>query len=155
MLKKKEETAISLAVAVANAKIIDVAYGSDIAISPKKKIIYLGALLLGLLFPFVVIYLRTLLDTKVHSRKDIEDVTSIPFLGDIPHFDSGDKIAITSGARTSTAESFRLIRTNLEFMLPDSGDNGKGKSIFVTSTYSGEGKSFISINLAAAIVLSG
>ena len=155
LLKKKEETAISLAVAVANAKIIDVAYGSDIAISPKKKIIYLGALLLGLLFPFVVIYLRTLLDTKVHSRKDIEDVTSIPFLGDIPHFDSGDKIAITSGARTSTAESFRLIRTNLEFMLPDSGDNGKGKSIFVTSTYSGEGKSFISINLAAAIVLSG
>jgi capsular exopolysaccharide synthesis family protein len=155
LLKKKEETAISLAVAVANAKIIDVAYGSDIAISPKKKIIYLGALLLGLLFPFVVIYLRTLLDTKVHSRKDIEDVTSIPFLGDIPHSDSGDKIAITSGARTSTAESFRLIRTNLEFMLPDSGDNGKGKSIFVTSTSSGEGKSFISINLAAAIALSG
>ena len=155
LLKKKEETAISLAVAVANAKIIDVAYGSDIAISPKKKIIYLGALLLGLLFPFMIIYLRALLDTKVHSRKDIEDLTSIPFLGDIPHSESGDKIAITSGSRTSTAESFRLIRTNLEFMLPGSGDNGEGKSIFITSTTSGEGKSFVSINLAAALALSG
>ncbi|MFT5791828.1 MAG: tyrosine-protein kinase Etk/Wzc, partial [Saprospiraceae bacterium] len=85
LLKKKEETAISLAVTVANAKIIDVAYSSDIAISPRKKIIYLGALFLGLLFPFVVIYLRDLLDTKVHSRKDIEDLTTIPFIGDIPH----------------------------------------------------------------------
>jgi capsular exopolysaccharide synthesis family protein len=155
LLKKKEETAISLAVAVANAKIIDVAYGSDTAISPKEKIIYLGALVLGLLFPFMVIYLKALLDTKVHSRKDIEDLTSIPFLGDIPHSESGDKIAITSGSRTSTAESFRLIRTNLEFMLPGSGDNGEGKSIFITSTTSGEGKSFVSINLAAALALSG
>jgi len=155
LLKKKEETAISLAVAVANAKIIDVAYGSDIAISPKKKIIYLGALVLGLLFPFMVIYIKALLDTKVYSRKDIEDLTSIPFLGDIPHSESGDKIAITSGSRTSTAESFRLIRTNLEFMLPGSGDNGEGKSIFITSTTSGEGKSFVSINLAAALALSG
>jgi tyrosine-protein kinase Etk/Wzc len=154
LLKKKEETAISLAVAVANAKIIDLAYGSDTAISPKKEITYLGALLLGLIFPFIVIYLKALLDTKVHSRKDIESFTSIPFLGDIPHSESGDQIAITSGARTSTAESFRLIRTNLEFMLPGSGNNGEGKSIFITSTNSGEGKSFVSINLAAAIALS-
>ncbi|MGK0420352.1 MAG: capsular exopolysaccharide synthesis family protein [Polaribacter sp.] len=155
LLKKKEETAISLAVAVANAKIIDVAYGSDIAISPNKKIIYLASLSLGLLFPFVVIYIINLLDTKVHTRKDIENLTNIPFLGDIPNAEVDKKIVITSGARTSTAEAFRLIRTNLEFMLPRFRNNGVGKTIFVTSTTSGEGKSFVAINLAAAMALSG
>ena len=154
LLKKKEETAISLAVAVANAKIIDgKAYTCHFSNS-KTNNIFRG-IVLGLLFPFMIIYLRALLDTKVHSRKDIEDLTSIPFLGDIPHSESGDKIAITSGSRTSTAESFRLIRTNLEFMFSGSGDNGEGKSIFITSTTSGEGKSFVSINLAAALALSG
>ncbi|WP_297815721.1 GNVR domain-containing protein [uncultured Polaribacter sp.] len=67
LLKKKEETAISLAVTVPNAKIIDVAYGSGLPISPKKKIVYLAALLLGVLIPFVFIYLKHLLDTKIHQ----------------------------------------------------------------------------------------
>ena len=153
LLKKKEETAISLAVAVANAKIIDVAYGSDIAISPNKKIIYLGALLLGLIFPFMIIYLRALLDTKVHSRKDIEELTTIPFMGDVPHSETAAKIVINNEARTSVAEAFRLIRTNLDFMLPNKAD-AAGKSIFITSTTSGEGKSFVAINLAASLALS-
>jgi tyrosine-protein kinase Etk/Wzc len=155
LLKKKEETAISLAVAVANAKIIDVAYSSGSAISPNRKKIYLMALLFGLLFPFVVIYFRNLLDTKVHSRKDIEGLTNIPFLGDIPHSEENEKIAITSGARTSIAEAFRLIRTNLDFMLPNVGDKNEGKVVFIASTTSGEGKSFVAINLAVALSLSG
>jgi capsular exopolysaccharide synthesis family protein len=153
LLKKKEETAISLAVTVPNAKIIDYAYGSGNPISPKKKIIYLGALLLGLLLPFIIIYLKHLLGTKIHSRKDIEDLTSIPFLGDVPHSETDDKIVIGNDSRTSTAEAFRLIRTNLDFMLSNK-ENGLGKKIFITSTTSGEGKSFISINLAAALSLS-
>ena len=137
-----------------NAKIIDVAYGSGLPISPKKKIVYLAALLLGVLIPFVFIYLKHLLDTKIHSRKDIEDLTTIPFLGDVPHSDKDDKIVIGSDARTSTAEAFRLIRTNLGFMLANTGEQQQGKTIFVTSTTSGEGKSFMSINLAAALSLS-
>ncbi|MGB0891409.1 MAG: GumC family protein, partial [Flavobacteriaceae bacterium] len=154
LLKKKEETAISLAVTVPNAKIIDVAYGSDIPVSPKRNIIFLAALLLGLLIPFIIIYLKNLLDTKVHSRKDIEELTNVPFVGDVPHSETQEKIVVSSDSRTSTAEAFRLIRTNLDFMLPKNVDKKSGQTIFITSTTSGEGKSFISINLAAALSLS-
>jgi capsular exopolysaccharide synthesis family protein len=153
LLKKKEETAISLAVTVPNAKIIDFAYSNGIPVSPKKNIIYLAALLLGGLIPFIIIYVKNLLDTKIHSRKDIEDLTSVPFMGDVPHSETDEKIVIGNDSRTSTAEAFRLIRTNLDFMLPAKTD-GLGNVIFVTSTSSGEGKSFISINLAAALSLS-
>lgn len=153
LLKKKEETDISLAVTVANAKIIDAAYGSTIPVSPKRKIIYLAALLLGVLIPFVLIYLKNLFDTKIHNRKDIEDAISIPFLGDVPASETKDKIVIGGDARSSTAEAFRLIRTNLDFMLANS--NSKSSTIFITSTTSGEGKSFISINIASSLALSG
>ncbi|NVK51714.1 MAG: polysaccharide biosynthesis tyrosine autokinase [Flavobacteriaceae bacterium] len=153
LLKKKEETDISLAVTVANAKIIDEAYGSDIPVSPKRKIIYLAALLLGLLLPFVILYVRNLLDTKIHNKSELQKEVSIPFLGDVPRSDSKEKIVIGADARSSTAESFRLIRTNLDFMLTN--HTSKNKTIFITSTTSGEGKSFISINVAASLALSG
>ena len=153
LLKKKEETAISLAVTVPNAKIIDVAYSTGIPVSPKRKIVYLACLLLGLIIPFTIIYIKNLLDTKFHSRKDIEALITVPFIGDVPHSETNEKIVIGNDSRTSAAEAFRLIRTNLDFMLPNK-DNGLGKTIFITSTTSGEGKSFISINLAAALSLS-
>ena len=153
LLKKKEETAISLAVTVPKAKIVDVAYASEKPISPKKRIIYLASLLLGVMLPFGFIYIKNLLDTKVHSRKDIEQLTSIPFIGDVPHSETDSKVVIGNDSRTSTAEAFRLIRTNLDFMLSSKTD-GLGQTVFVTSTTSGEGKSFISINLAAALSLS-
>ncbi|MFN0730070.1 GumC family protein [Polaribacter gochangensis] len=154
LLKKKEETDISLAVTVANAKIIDKAYGSTIPVSPKKNIIYLAALLLGGLIPFVFIYIINLFDTKIHNKKDLEEVVSVPFLGDIPKSDVKEKVVIGGDdARSSTAEAFRLIRTNLDFMLANSKNTSN--TIFVTSTTSGEGKSFISINIAASLALSG
>lgn len=153
LLKKKEETDISLAVTVPNAKIIDKAYGSNTPVSPKRKIIYLAALLLGVIVPFIIIYLIHLLDTKIHNKSDVQENVSIPFLGDIPKSDEKSKIVINSGSRSSTAEAFRLIRTNLDFMLTNVSE--KCKTIFITSTTSGEGKSFISINTAASLALSG
>lgn len=153
LLKKKEETDISLAVTVPNAKIIDKAYGSNTPVSPKRKIIYLAALLLGVIIPFIIIYLIHLLDTKIHNKSDVQENVSIPFLGDIPKSDEKSKIVINSGSRSSTAEAFRLIRTNLDFMLTNVSE--KCKTIFITSTTSGEGKSFISINTAASLALSG
>ncbi|QTE22529.1 GumC family protein [Polaribacter cellanae] len=153
LLKKKEETAISLAVTVPNAKIIDVAYSSEKPVSPKKKIIYLAALLLGFLIPFIIIYLKNLLDTKIHNKKDVEAALSVPFLGDIPKSESNEKVIVSHDARSSGSEAFRLIRTNLDFMLANNTKNSK--FVFITSTTSGEGKSFISINLAATLALSG
>lgn len=154
LLKKKEEIAISLAITVPNAKIIDVAYGADAPVSPKKSIIYLIALLVGLIVPFAVLYVKNELDSKIHYRKDIEKALKIPYLGDIPHAESDDKMIIKKDSRTSTAEAFRLLRTNLNFMLPKTKKSGVAKTIFVTSTISGEGKSFVSINLAAALALT-
>ena len=153
LLKKKEETDISLAVTVPNAKIIDSAYSSKIPVSPKKSIIYLAALLLGVIIPFTCIYVMDLLDTKIHNKQDIESQTSVPFLGDVPRSNAKEKIVFKNDVRSSTSEAFRLIRTNLDFMFTDSQQ--QCKSIFVTSTTSGEGKSFISINLAVTMASAG
>jgi len=152
LLQKREENAITMAVTLPSAKIIDTAYGSNIPVAPKQNIIYLAALLLGLLIPFGVIYVLTLLDNKVHSRKDLESMIKAPILGDVPNTKSEDKIVVSDSDRSSVAESFRLLRTNINFML--TGVKQGGKTIFVTSTVSGEGKTFVSINLAAVLSLT-
>lgn len=154
LLKKKEEVAISLAVTVPNAKIIDVAHSSDIPIYPKKNIIYLAAILAGVLIPFLLIYIKILLNNKIHNRKDIEAYLDIPYLGDIPILNSSNGMIVNKESRSSTAEAFRLLRTHLSFMLPKATSDSKGKTIFVTSTISGEGKSFVAINLAYTLALT-
>ncbi|WP_405565905.1 GumC family protein [Polaribacter sp. Asnod6-C07] len=154
LLKKKEETAISLAITVPNAKIIDVAFSSGTPVSPNNKNIYLLSLGAGLLIPFILIYIRSSLDNKIHNRKDIEANLNIPYLGDIPHTEVIEKIIVKNETRTSSAEAFRILRTNLNFILPKSNTDTMGKVIFVTSTISGEGKSFVSLNLAASLALT-
>lgn len=154
LLKKKEEIAISLAITVPNAKIIDVAYGADTPVSPQKKYIYLIAFGIGLLVPFAVFYIKYALDTKVHVRDDIEKALQIPYLGDIPQAAGSHKMIVNKDARTSTAEAFRILRTNLNFMLPIKASKHAAKTIFVTSTISGEGKSFVAANLAATLSLT-
>jgi len=152
LLQKREETNITMAATELNAKVIDVAIPSSVAVSPKKPIILLAALILGLLIPFVVIYLINLLDTKIKTRLDIEGKTPIPFIGDVPTSESANQL-IAINSRSSSAEAIRIIRTNLEFMLHE--QKGKSKTIFLTSTFPGEGKTFISANLAATVALSG
>lgn len=154
LLKKKEETSISLAVTVPNAKIIDSAFSSGNPVSPNRKIIYLGSILVGLVLPIIIIYLKSIFDVKIHNRKDIEGKLSIPYLGDIPHSEFVDKVIVKNNTRTSSAEGFRILRTNLNFILPKNTQSQKGKVIFVTSTISGEGKSFVSLNLASTIALT-
>lgn len=153
LLQKREETAILLSATEANARVIDAAKGSDIPVAPKKNIIYLGAILLGLLVPFGIIYLMDLLDTKIKSRLDLEGKTLIPFIGDVPTSDTPSEI-IKSESRTSSAEALRIIRTNLEFMVSKVPED-QAKTFFVTSTFPKEGKTFVSVNLAATFALSG
>ncbi|MDR7210663.1 polysaccharide biosynthesis tyrosine autokinase [Flavobacterium piscis] len=153
LLQKREETAISLAATEPNARIIDAAKANKIAVSPKKKIIYLAGLLTGLLIPFGIIYGHDLLDTKIKSRLDLEGKTNIPFIGDIPTSDEAHKL-IKTESRTSSAEAIRIVRTNLEFMLTNVPEN-RAKTIFVTSTFPAEGKTLVSVNLAATFALSG
>nr|WP_315152878.1 polysaccharide biosynthesis tyrosine autokinase [uncultured Flavobacterium sp.] len=153
LLQKREETAISLAATEPNARVIDAGKALKIPISPKKRIIYLAALLLGLFIPFGIIYVIDLLDTKIKSRLDLEGKTMIPFIGDVPTSDSPSDI-IKSESRTSSAEALRIIRTNLEFILSKADEN-KAKTIFLTSTFPKEGKTFVSANLAGTFALSG
>lgn len=152
LLEKREENAISLAVTIPNAKIIDIAYGSDLPIAPKRKIVYLVAGMLGLLIPFIVLYILFLLDNKVHSRKDVEAVLKAPVLGDIPKNTKDRIIVVEENDRDGVAESFRLLRTNMNFMLSNVKEGGK--AIFIGSTIGGEGKTFISMNLATVLALS-
>ena len=153
LLQKREETAISLAATEPNARVIDVAKAGKFPVSPKKKIIYLAGILMGLLIPFGFIYIDDLLDTKIKSKLDLEGKTQIPFIGDIPTSNDIGEL-IKSESRTSSAEAIRIVRTNLEFML-NKVPEGLAKTLFVTSTFSSEGKTFISVNLAATFALSG
>lgn len=153
LLQKREETAISLSAAEPNITVIDVANSDNTPIFPDEKTIYFAGLLLGLMVPFGVFYTGGLLDTKIKSRLDIEGKTAIPFIGDVPTSDTPSEI-IKSQSKTSSTEAFWIIRTNLEFMLSKVSD-GIAKTIFVTSTFPNEGKTFVSANLAATFALSG
>jgi capsular exopolysaccharide synthesis family protein len=153
LLQKREETAIALSATAPNARVIDSASAGSSPVSPKKNIVYLASLLFGLLVPFGVIYTRDLLDTKIKSRLDLEGKTLIPFIGDVPTSDAPSEM-IRSESRTSSAEALRIIRTNLEFMLNTVAD-GAAKTIFLTSTFPKEGKTFVAVNLAATFALSG
>jgi len=151
LLQKREESIISNAVSVDKAKIIDDAYSNGIKISPKKIVNYLGAIILGLLIPFLIIYIKDLLDTKVHDEKDIRKL-KIPYIGDVPLSVSKNNLYINDGDNSNIAEAFRYVRTNINYML-DSKD--LGKTVFVTSTQSHEGKTFSAINLASSLAISG
>ena len=154
LLQKREENAIALAATANNAKIIDEAIADDIPVSPKGSMIYLIALVLGIGIPVGIIYLIELTKFKIEGRADVEKLTSVPVVGDVPLTDEkNDKngsIAVFENKNNLMSETFRNIRTNLQFML----DNDQ-KVILVTSTVSGEGKSFVSANLAISLSLLG
>lgn len=152
LLQKREETNIALAVTVSNTKIIDAAHSNGRMVAPKRQVIYLLSLLLGVLLPVLYFYLADLLDTRVHGKKDI-DKLKLPFLGDIPLSDSKNKIVVSRNDNSGIAEAFRLLRTNVDFML--GSDRTSGKTVFVTSTIGQEGKSFVGLNLAASLAISG
>ena len=154
LLQKREENAITLAATANNAKIIDEAIADDIPVSPKRKIIYLIALVLGVGIPVGIIYLIGLTKFRLEGRADVEKLTTVPIVGDIPLTDEKNEkdgsIAVFENQNNLMSETFRNIRTNLQFML----QNDK-KVKLLTSTVRGEGKSFISANLAISLSLLG
>lgn len=151
LLQKREENAITLAATANNAKTIDEALTDDNPVSPKRMMIYLAAFVIGLGLPVGIIYIITLMKFKIEGRADVEKLTNIPVVGDIPLTEEKTgSIAVFENQNNLMSETFRNIRTNLQFML----ENDK-KVILVTSTISGEGKSFISANLAISLSLLG
>ena len=151
LLQKREENAITLAATANNAKIIDEPVAEGGPVSPKPKMIYMIALVLGVGLPVGIIFLTSLTKFKIEGRGDVEKLTCLPIVGDVPL--TGEKngsIAVFENQNNLMSETFRNIRTNLQFML----ENDQ-KVILVTSTISGEGKSFVSSNLAISLSLLG
>lgn len=152
LLERREESAISLGVSRPNAEVIDYAKAFSDPVFPSRKIVVLAASFIGMIIPLLIIYVHDFLDTKIHTPQDLKRFTDIPFLGDIPKSKTKHSI-IKRVDYSPKAEAFRIIRTNIDFMLSNIPKN-QGKVIFVTSTTSQEGKSHTSINLSKSLSFS-
>lgn len=146
LLQKREENEISLAATVDNMQVVDQAFSAEEPISPKPKIIFLASCFIGLLLPILIIYLIDLLNRKVKNRLDIEKF-GLNVLAEIPEFKDKEEAIVLNKPHSAIAESFRVLRAGLSFILPLEKASG-GKVISITSTLGAEGKTFTSINLA-------
>jgi capsular exopolysaccharide synthesis family protein len=152
LLTKREEAAINYAITEPSIKVVDYALSGSGPISPKSNIVYAGAILGGLLVPFGLFYLLFMLDTKIHGKEDITRVNKVnPIIGEIPDIKNKEGLLFDNpNDRSILAESFRILSSNVNYMLPVSEDQ-KGKVIYCTSTIKGEGKTYISLNLSLAL----
>nr|WP_317630560.1 polysaccharide biosynthesis tyrosine autokinase [uncultured Flavobacterium sp.] len=152
LLQKREETAISLAITSPNAKVIDIASSDKVPTTPNKGVFYIGALFIGFALPLGVLYVVKMMDNKVKTRRDVENLLPIPIVGEIPS-NEGNSLEIVENS-SIIAEAIRIMRSNLSFVLPIKQD-GLGQVLFVTSSLPKEGKTFVSTNIAANMALTG
>ena len=163
LLQKREENELSQAFTAYNTRIVTPPHGSMLPTSPVRKNIFMVAFALGLLIPVVIIFTHENMNTRVRGRKDLESVT-VPFIGEIPLFVRRKKgifgkkpqevkaIVVQEGSRDIINEAFRVLRTNLEFMI---GKDKTSNVIIVTSFNPGSGKSFLTMNIAVSFAIKG
>lgn len=151
LMQKAEETAISKTANIAIAKVIDPPKSQVGPVSPKKNVIYFAGIILGIIIPISIIFLKDILNVTISSKEDIINRTSIPVIGEISHNDTDDNLIVANNGRSAISEQFRALRTNLSFYLR----NANEKIILLTSSMSGEGKSFTAINLGNILALAG
>lgn len=151
LLEKREENALVLAATTPKGKIVDHAYAETTPVSPNKMIILAMALLAGLILPMLIVYLKDLFTTKFANQEELEEISQVPFIGHIHHNRHNTQLVVKDGKTSSIVELFRYVRNNLQFLLNKEDD----KVILVTSSVSGEGKSFISTNIASSFALLG
>lgn len=148
LLTKMEEAQLTLVSTTPKAKIIDAAYNISKPVAPRKAVILGIALLMSLLIPVCIIYLLEVFKFKIASKEELEETTRLRIIGEICLDKSGKHVAVSDGINTSTAELFRLVRTNLQFIIKK-----EQKVILITSSIAGEGKSYFSLNLALSFSL--
>ena len=151
LLQKREENSLVLAATTPKGKIVDHAYASISPVKPVKFKIYFMALLAGLLLPLALLFCKRLFTTKFSSQEDLQSISKAPVIGEICHNRHRSELVVKAGKSSSIVELFRLLRNNIQFMLPTNDD----KVMLVTSSISGEGKSFVSVNLASSFSLLG
>ena len=150
LLQKREETALTVAAQVSNSRLLERASARGI-ISPKPVQLAIFYTLLGLIIPVLGLYVKDLFNDKVHHRADIDKYLSLPFVGFIPHVRGKINKLIINDSHSILAESFRLVRSNLQ----NTAGGQKNKTILISSTISGEGKTFVAVNLALTLGLTG
>jgi len=151
LITKKEETSISVASTTPNSQAIDQAYASYTPVKPNRRAVQMLAILIGIGLPALFIFMLEVINDKITTRYDIEKITQAPVLGEIGHSFADSPLVVSKTNRGMVAEQFRIIRSNLQYVL-----NKIPKSvILVTSSFSGEGKSFITINMGAVMALAG
>lgn len=152
LLQKREENAITLAATANNGRIVEQALPSLNPVSPKSSMIALAALILGLCLPVGFVYLRDLLKYKIENREDVERITTVPILAELPKCDTpaNSSIVVRENKNDMMEETFRGLRTNMLFMLEP-----QEKVILFTSTQPGEGKSFLAANTAISLAFLG
>jgi len=152
LLQKRNEAGIVMASNVSDLKIIDTAKDvGQLPVAPNRKINYLIAAIMGLLIPALIVFFLYLMDNKVHDIADVEELTDTPLLGQVYHHDKNGNLPVLDFSQGIVAESFRSLRSALRFMLPR---EKKSKVILITSSISGEGKTFVSANLALVEAVS-
>lgn len=148
LLQKREEAAITMAVTAANVKVIDYAITNSIPVAPKRKIVLLTALLLGLGLPIGILYLKFLTNTKIYTSKDVESINpNTAIVGEIPVIPNAKQALKLTSGNTQTEEAFRTLIHNLNFTLHNKQTN-QGQVIAVTSSVKGEGKTTVAFNIA-------
>ena len=152
LYKKREENALMLAATATPTKTIDVPRIDPETRSPKPMVIILLCLLMGLALPALVLYIYVLLDNKIRDPKEFERQLKAPFLGQIVANSRGKHIAIHEGEATVSAELFRLLRTNLKFVVPS---DVKSPVVLISSCINGEGKSYVATNVALSLAILG
>lgn len=151
LLQRREETAMLLANSVPKGIVVDEAYTLNEPVGMGRFAILVIGLFFGLIIPPILIYIQKLLRNKFETREEVEQITTVPIIGEMCVDRSGKALVVSPTSTSSSAELFRLIRSNVTFVL----NNPNDKVVLVTSSSSGEGKSFISINLAASFALLG
>ncbi len=164
LLQKREENQLSQSFTADNTQIVKSPTGSNVPLKPKKGMIMLIALVIGLALPTGVIYLMETTNNKVRGRKDIEDNLTAPFVGEIPLVEEERKglsalkpaqekaygIVVEHGNHNLINEAFRIVRTNIEFLTPQ----GNGASVQMLTSYnSGSGKTFLAMNIATSLAI--
>lgn len=151
LLQKRAETGIAKASNNPDNKILDIARPENaIQVKPKTSLNYMIAFVLGAMIPMIIILLLDFLNNKISSKKDVEKATQIPILGSVGHSTIKSELPVFENPKSSVAESFRSLRTNMQYMIAGSDKH----IISVTSTLSGEGKTFGATNLATIIAMS-
>lgn len=152
LLQKREENAITLAVATAKAKVVNPAYTIGV-VDPNYTQVKVASVAIGLLLPILIIFVFNILDTKIRTKDDLENISTTPVIAEIPSQDYNNP-QISNNDFTIFAESFRILISNVKYLVRSKGIT-KGATILVTSSVKGEGKTTVSLNTALSLAGSG